>query len=36
MTEALRSHQAGDSVVIVVKRDGAEQRVTAILGKRAS
>jgi hypothetical protein len=36
MTEALRSHQAGDTVVIVVKRDGAEQRVTAILGKRAS
>jgi hypothetical protein len=36
MTEALRSHQAGDTVVIVVKRAGAEQRVTAILGKRAS
>ncbi len=36
MTEALRSHQAGDTVVIVVKRDGAEQRVTAVLGKRAS
>jgi len=36
MTDALRSHQAGDTVVIVVKRDGAEQRVTAILGKRAS
>jgi len=35
-TEALRSHQAGDTVVIVVKRDGAEQRVTAVLGKRAS
>jgi len=36
MTDALRSHQAGDTVVIVVKRDGAEQQVTAILGKRAS
>ena len=36
MTDGLRSHQAGDTVVIVVKRDGAEQRVTAILGKRAS
>src|SRR5882672_9746346 len=36
MTDALRSHQAGDTVVIVVQRDGAEQRVTAVLGKRAS
>ncbi len=36
MTDALRSHQAGDTVVIVVKREGAEQRVSAILGKRAS
>jgi hypothetical protein len=36
MTDALRSHQAGDTVVIVVKRDGVEQRVTAVLGKRAS
>ena len=36
MTDALRSHQAGDTVVIVVKRDGGEQRVTAVLGKRAS
>lgn len=35
MTEALRSHQPGDTVVIVAKRDGAEQRVTAILGKRS-
>ena len=34
MTEALRSHQAGDTVVIVTKRDGAERRVTAVLGKR--
>jgi len=35
MTEALRSHQAGDTVVIVTKRDGAERRMTAILGKRS-
>lgn len=36
MTEALRSHQAGDTVVIVVQRAGAEQRFTAVLGKRGS
>lgn len=36
MTDALRSHQPGDTVVIVIKRDGAQQQVTAILGKRAS
>lgn len=36
MTEALRSHQPGDTVVIVMKRDGVEQRVTAVLGKRGS
>jgi len=36
MTDALRSHQAGDTVVIVVNRDGVEQRVTAVLGKRGS
>ena len=35
MTEALRSHQAGDTVVIVTKRNGAERRVTAVLGKRS-
>ena len=35
MTDALRSHQPGDTVTIVVKRDGAEQRVTAVLGKRS-
>jgi hypothetical protein len=35
MTEALRSHQAGDTVVIVTKREGAERRVTAVLGKRS-
>ena len=36
MTEALRSHQAGDTVAIVAKRDGTERRVTAVLGKRSS
>ena len=36
MTDALRSHQAGDTVVIVVTRGGAEQRVTAVLGRRGS
>jgi hypothetical protein len=36
MTDALRSHQPGDTVVIVSKRDGAERRATAVLGKRAS
>lgn len=36
MTEALRSHQPGDTVVIVRKRDGAQERVTAVLGKRGS
>ena len=35
MTAALRSHQAGDTVVIVVKRDTALVRLTAILGKRS-
>jgi S1-C subfamily serine protease len=36
MTDALRSHLPGDTVVIVAKRDGAERRVTAVLGKRSS
>ncbi|HEV8266012.1 MAG TPA: M20/M25/M40 family metallo-hydrolase [Gemmatimonadales bacterium] len=36
MTEALRSHQAGDTVAIVVTRDGADVRLTAVLGKRPS
>ena len=36
MTDALRSHQAGDTVAIVVKRDGVEQHVSAVLGKRPS
>lgn len=35
MTDALRSHQAGDTVVIVVKRDSATVRVTAVLGRRS-
>lgn len=34
MTDALRSHQAGDTVVIVSKRDGVERRATAVLGTR--
>jgi hypothetical protein len=36
MTDALRSHQPGDTVVIVVKRDTTERRLTAVLGKRGS
>jgi peptidase M28-like protein/PDZ domain-containing protein len=36
MTNALRSHQPGDTVVIVSKRDGVERRATAVLGRRAS
>ena len=36
MTDALRSHQPGDTVVVVVRRAGVEQHVTAVLGKRAS
>jgi hypothetical protein len=34
MTDALRSHQAGDTVVVVAKREGVEVRVTAVLGRR--
>ena len=34
MTDALRSHQAGDTVVVVSRRDGVERRATAVLGKR--
>src|SRR6266699_3128457 len=34
MTDALRSHQAGDTVVIVSTRDGLERRATTVLGKR--
>ncbi len=36
MTDALRSHQPGDTVVIVSKRDGVERRATAVLGKRGT
>jgi hypothetical protein len=36
MTDALRSHQPGDTVVIVSRRDGAERRATAVLGKRGT
>jgi hypothetical protein len=36
MTDALRSHEAGDTVVIAVKRGGVERLVTAVLGRRGS
>jgi acetylornithine deacetylase/succinyl-diaminopimelate desuccinylase-like protein len=36
MTEALRSHQPGDTVAITVKRDGADVRTTAVLGRRGT
>ena len=36
MTDALRSHQAGDTVVIVSWREGVERRATTVLGKRGS
>jgi Peptidase family M28/PDZ domain len=36
MTEALRSHQPGDSVVISVTRAGAAIQLNAVLGKRGS
>jgi aminopeptidase YwaD len=35
MTDALRAHQAGDTVLIVVKRDTTVLRLTAVLGKRS-
>lgn len=35
MTDALRSHQPGDTVQIVVKRDTTMLHLTAILGKRS-
>jgi peptidase M28-like protein/PDZ domain-containing protein len=35
MTDALRSHQAGDTVLIVVKRDTTVLRLIAVLGKRS-
>jgi hypothetical protein len=36
MTDALRSHQPGDTVVIVSQRGGVERRATTVLGKRGS
>ena len=36
MTDALRSHQPGDTVVIAVTRADQTLRVTAVLGKRGS
>jgi S1-C subfamily serine protease len=36
MTDALRSHQAGDTVSIGVTRGDKQIQVTAVLGKRAS
>src|SRR4051795_12744447 len=35
-TDALRSHQPGDTVVIVSRREGAERRATTVLGKRGT
>ena len=36
MSDALRSHQPGDTVVIVSRRDGVERRATAVLGRRST
>jgi hypothetical protein len=36
MAAALRAHQPGDTVVIVVKRDTTALRLTAVLGRRGS
>jgi hypothetical protein len=36
MTDALRSHRPGDTVVVVTRREGVERRATAVLGKRGS
>ena len=36
MTDALRAHQPGDTVVIVSRRDGVERRATTVLGKRGT
>ncbi len=36
MTNALRTHRAGDVVDITILRDGAEQRVTVTLGSRGA
>ncbi len=35
MTDAVRAHRAGDTVLIVVKRDTTVLRLTAVLGKRS-
>jgi peptidase M28-like protein/PDZ domain-containing protein len=35
MTDALRAHQPGDTVVIVSRREGVERRATTVLGKRS-
>ncbi|HTY05932.1 MAG TPA: M20/M25/M40 family metallo-hydrolase [Gemmatimonadales bacterium] len=35
LTDALRAHQAGDTVVIVVKRGDQTLRLTTVLGKRS-
>ena len=36
MTDALRSHQPGDTVTITARRGATDVRVTAVLGKRSS
>jgi hypothetical protein len=36
MTDALRSHQPGDTVAIVVQRDTTKLQLTAVLGRRGS
>ncbi|HEV2670176.1 MAG TPA: M20/M25/M40 family metallo-hydrolase [Gemmatimonadales bacterium] len=36
MTDALRSHQPGDTVVIVSRRGSVERRATTVLGKRGT
>jgi hypothetical protein len=36
MTDALRSHQPGDTVVIVSRRAGVERQASAVLGRRGS
>lgn len=36
MSDALRSHQPGDTVVIVSRREGVERRATAVLGRRGT
>jgi len=36
MTDALRAHQPGDTVVIVSRREDVERRATTVLGKRGT